>query len=134
MRLNFGIEIDTKGLPEVFSVRAQPSYTADHGVNVSVFLDSVERSAVEAWAKYLGVEVVDREPYQVIPGDRWTHVFEAVREVEGYRIRVWTAASVKAQDAVECPCGCTAAFCRCTDPQTCSCTPVCPVCDQDGGE
>lgn len=31
----------------------------------------------------------------------------------------------------DCPCGCTASFCRCADAEDCACTPQCPVCDAD---
>jgi len=42
-------------------------------------------------------------------------------------------AGADAPAAPGCPCGCTASFCRCCDPETCTCGPACPVCDRDGG-
>ena len=140
MRLNFGeIEFDTKGLPRIFLLRANPSYT-DNRVEVSILLDSCQRAAVAKWAGRLGAQVVDRKPYQSRPGDRWTHTFEAVREVEGYRVRVWTSLDLDApaepvadQGGPACPCGCPAGGpCRCVA-SCCPCNP-CPVCDRDGGE
>ncbi len=90
MHLNFGpLEIDTKRLPRVYLLRVNPSRTDDR-VNVNILLESEQRVAVADWAARLGTQVVDCAPYQSRPGDRWTHVFEAVRVVEGYRVRVWT--------------------------------------------
>jgi hypothetical protein len=105
MRLNFGpLEIDTRGLPEVFSIRAHPSYTVPDQVKISLFLNSTERSAVEEWAKYLGVEVVDGKPYRANPDSEWLQVFQATREVEDYRVRVWTMALADAPaEPVEVP-------------------------------
>lgn len=97
MRLNFGeIEFDTKGLPRIFSLRVSPSYSSERTLTVSILLDSCQRAAVAKWAGRLGVDVVDRKPYQSRPDARWTHTFEAVREVEGYRVRVWTSLDLDA--------------------------------------
>lgn len=135
MRLNFNaFEFDAKGLPRVFSLRVSPSCTGEGPVTVSILLDSCERSAVAKWAKRMGVEVADLKPYQSRPGDRWTHTYEAVLADKECRVRVWTSLDQDAPadlTAVECLCGCTAAFCRCSDPEACSCKPACPVCDRD---
>jgi hypothetical protein len=97
MRLMLDVfELDTKGLPRVFSLRVSPSRTGDGPMTVSILLDSCQRSAVAKWAARLGVEVVDLKPFQSRPGDRWTHTFEAVREVDGYRVRVWTSLDLDA--------------------------------------
>lgn len=97
MRLNFGeIEFDAKGLPRIFSLRVSPSYTGSGPLTVSILLDSCQRAAVAKWADRLGAEVVDLKPYQSRPDARWTHTFEAVREVDGYRVRVWTSLDLDA--------------------------------------
>jgi len=138
MRLNFGsVDFDAKGLPRVFSLRVTPSYTGEGPVTVSILLDSCQRSAVAKWAARLGVEVVDCKPHVHSGGDRVTYTYEATLESGGTRVKVWTSLDQDAPAdlaAVECVCGCTAAFCRCCDPETCSCKPACPVCDRDGGE
>jgi hypothetical protein len=143
MRLYLGsFEFDAKGLPRVYSLRVTPSHTGEGPVTVSILLDSCKREAVAKWAARLGVEVVDRKPRLHRGGDRVTHTYEAVLESEGCRVKVWTsldqnapAEPLEAEDPAvsTCPCGCTSTFCRCTDPQTCSCKPACPVCDRDGG-
>lgn len=174
MRLNFGsIEFDAKGLPRIYSLRVSPSFTDTGPLVVSILLERCDRAAVEKWAARLGVEVADRPPFQSRPDARWTHTYEAVREDDGIRVKVWTSieldepavpvapevpaadgkaaglpailALVDATDpdmvvqladpkaAAECPCGCTSAFCRCCDPETCTCGPACPICDEDGG-
>jgi len=137
MRLNFNaFEFDAKGLPRIFSLRVTPSYTGEGPVTVSILLDSCRRAAVEKWATRLGVEVVDLPPRHNRQIDRWTHTFEAVLEDKECRVKVWTSVDLDAPAdpaAAQCPCGCTAAFCRCSDPQTCSCKAACPVCDKDGG-
>lgn len=90
MHLNIGpLEINTRGLPRVFSMRVSPSPAGDR-VNVNILLQSEQRAAVAKWAQRLGTQVVDGAPYQSRPGERWTQPFETVREVEGYRVRVWT--------------------------------------------
>jgi hypothetical protein len=92
MRLNFGeIDFDTKGLPRIYSLSVSPAYTDKNSLIVRILLDSCQRAAVAKWADRLGVPVVDRKPYQSRPAARWTHTFEAVREVEGYRVKVWTS-------------------------------------------
>jgi hypothetical protein len=90
MHLTFGpLQIDTKPLPRVYLLRVNPSRTDDR-VDVNILLESEQRAAVAKWAARLEAQVVDCAPYQSRPGDRWTHMFEAVRVVEGYRVRVWT--------------------------------------------
>lgn len=92
MRLNFGsIEFDGKGLPRIFSLRVSPSITGTGPLVVSILLDRCDRAAVEKWAARLGVEVVDRPPFQSRPGARWTCTYEAVREDDGIRVKVWTS-------------------------------------------
>ena len=90
MHLNFGpLQINTKALPRIYLLRVNPSHTDDR-VNVNILLGSEQRAAVAKWAARLETQVVDCAPYQASPGERWTHVFEAVRVVEGYCVRVWT--------------------------------------------
>lgn len=92
MRLNFGsIEFDTKGLPRAYSLRVSPSYIDGKPLTVSILLESEQRAAVAKWAARLGAEVVDLDPHQPRPGGPWVQTYEAVREAEGYRVRVWTA-------------------------------------------
>lgn len=92
MRLNFGpIEFDAKGLPRIYSLRVSPGILGEGPLTVSILLESDERAAVAKWAKRLGVQVVDCEPYRARPEYPWTRTFEAVHEAEGYRVRVWTS-------------------------------------------
>lgn len=126
MRLNFGsIEFDAKGLPRVFSLRVSPSYTSERKLTVSILLDSCQRSAVEKWAARLGVEVVDRPPYQSQPGARWTQTYEAVYEDADCRVKVWTSIDLDAPAVpVEVPAadgknaGLSAIIAAATDPDT----------------
>ena len=95
MRLNFGsIEFDAKGLPRIYSLRVSPGLPGEGPLTVSILLESEQRAAVAKWADRLGVQVVvqvvDCKPYQSRPGGPWVQTFEAVREAEGYRVRVWT--------------------------------------------
>jgi hypothetical protein len=97
MRLMLDLfDLDTKGLPRVFSLRVTPSRTGDRPTTVSILLDSCQRAAVAKWAARLGVEVVDLKPFRSRPDSRWTHTFEAVREVDGFRVRVWTSVDLDA--------------------------------------
>ena len=92
MRLNFdSFEFDAAGLPRVYSLRVTPNYTGTGPVIVSILLDSCRRSAVEKWAKRLGVEVVDCKPHLHSGGDRVTYTYEATLQADGCRVRVWTS-------------------------------------------
>jgi hypothetical protein len=87
------------------------------------------REVLAAYAAALGSEVTSVDLGR---GDTEYRVKGAIGE-RG-RVTLTLTATVRAEDDPACPCGCTSTFCRCCDPETCTCGPACPVCDADGGE
>ena len=102
MHLNFGpIKIDTKGLPRIFQISVDPSYPGERTTRVSILLSGDRRADVQRWAARLGVEVSERETRPLFPGDRWARRAEAVAEVPGFRVTVWTRIAPQASAAAQ---------------------------------
>jgi len=102
MLLNFGeLQINTKGLPRIFSISLNLSHPGERVTRVSILLSGDCRADVQRWAARLGVEVSEREARALYPGDRWARRAEAVAEVPGFRVTVWTRLAPQASAAAE---------------------------------
>jgi hypothetical protein len=92
-----------KGLPTIQHIHIWPQ-NARGIATVSISLERDTRANLAKWAKHLGVEIVEGEPYETFPGNgQWMRRLEAVHVADGIETKVWISfpAEAPAEQAPE---------------------------------